>query len=65
MTAQPAPREPFFDEPPSPSSFIWSVADLMRGDYIQSEYGRLILPFTVVRRLDCVMEATKPAVQIG
>jgi type I restriction enzyme M protein len=44
------------------SSFIWSVADLLRGDYRQSEYGRVILPFTVLRRLDCVLEATKPAV---
>src|SRR3978361_2184569 len=44
------------------SSFIWSVADLLRGDYKQSEYGRVILSFTVLRRLDCVLEATKPAV---
>lgn len=44
------------------SSFIWSVADLLRGDYKQSEYGKIILPFTVLRRLDCVLEATKPAV---
>ncbi len=44
------------------SSFIWSVADLLRGDYKQSEYGRVILPLTVLRRLDCVLEATKPAV---
>ncbi|MFZ2987531.1 type I restriction-modification system subunit M, partial [Ideonella sp.] len=44
------------------SSFIWSVADLLRGDYKQSEYGRVILPFTVLRRLDCVLDATKPAV---
>ncbi len=44
------------------SAFIWSVADLLRGDYKQSEYGRVILPFTVLRRLDCVLEATKPAV---
>jgi len=47
---------------PNLSSFIWSVADLLRGDYKQSEYGRVILPFTVLRRLDCVLEATKPAV---
>ncbi|MCK6426643.1 MAG: type I restriction-modification system subunit M [Burkholderiaceae bacterium] len=47
---------------PALSSFIWSVADLLRGDYKQSEYGRVILPFTVLRRLDCVLEATKPAV---
>ena len=39
---------------PNLSSFIWSVADLLRGDYKQSEYGKVILPFTVLRRLDCV-----------
>lgn len=44
------------------SSFIWSVADLLRGDYKQSEYGRVILPFTVLRRLDCVLDGTKGAV---
>ena len=43
------------------SSFIWSVADLLRGDYRQSEYGKVILPFTVLRRLDCALEVTKPA----
>ena len=47
---------------PNLSSFIWSVADLLRGDYKQSEYGKVILPFTVLRRLDCVLEDTKPAV---
>src|SRR5436309_12785340 len=44
------------------ASFIWSVADLLRGDYKQSEYGKVILPFTILRRLDCVLESTKPAV---
>ena len=44
------------------SSFIWSVADLLRGDYKQSEYGKVILPFTILRRLDCVLQATKPKV---
>ncbi len=44
------------------SAFIWSVADLLRGDYKQSEYGKVILPFTVLRRLDCVLEPTKVAV---
>lgn len=44
------------------SAFIWSVADLLRGDYKQSEYGRVILPFTVLRRLDCVLAPTKEAV---
>lgn len=41
------------------SAFIWSVADLLRGDYEQSEYGRVILPFTVLRRLDCVIAPVK------
>jgi type I restriction enzyme M protein len=44
------------------SSLIWSVADLLRGDYKQSEYGKVILPFTVLRRMDCVLEETKEAV---
>src|SRR5665213_1410772 len=47
---------------PNLSAFIWSVADLLRGDYKQSEYGKVILPFTVLRRLDCVLERSKPAV---
>lgn len=41
------------------SALIWSVADLLRGDYKPSEYGRVILPFTVLRRLDCVLASTK------
>src|SRR3989338_8073636 len=44
------------------SSFIWSVADLLRGDYKQSEYGKVILPFTVLRRLACLWEPPTPAV---
>ncbi len=44
------------------SSFIWSVADLLRGDYKQSEYGKVVLPFTVLRRLDCVLDSTKAKV---
>jgi type I restriction enzyme M protein len=44
------------------SSLIWSVAELLRGDYKQSDYGKVILPFTVLRRLDCVLEPTKKAV---
>jgi len=44
------------------SAFIWSVADLLRGDYKQSDYGKVILPFTVLRRLDCVLAGTKAAV---
>ncbi|RLB49834.1 MAG: SAM-dependent DNA methyltransferase [Deltaproteobacteria bacterium] len=43
-------------------AFIWSVADLLRGDYKQSEYGRVILPFLVLRRLDQVLAPTRKAV---
>ena len=42
--------------------FIWAVADLLRGDYKQSEYGKVILPLTVLRRLDSVLEGTKAKV---
>jgi type I restriction enzyme M protein len=41
------------------ASFIWSVADKLRGVYKQSEYGRVILPLVVLRRLDCVLEPTR------
>ncbi|MGJ4733672.1 type I restriction-modification system subunit M [Leptospira levettii] len=44
------------------ASFIWSVADTLRGDFKQSEYGRIILPFTVLRRLECVLEKTREKV---
>ena len=40
------------------AAFIWSVADLLRGDFKQSQYGRIILPFTILRRLECVLEDT-------
>jgi type I restriction enzyme M protein len=46
---------------PALSAFIWSVADLLRGDYKQSDYGKVILPFTVLRRLDCVLLPTMAA----
>jgi type I restriction enzyme M protein len=42
--------------------FIWSVADLLRGDYKAHEYGQVILPLTVLRRLDCVLEPTNDVV---
>ena len=43
-------------------SNIWNIAELLRGDYKQSEYGRIILPFTLLRRLDCMLEPTKEKV---
>ena len=42
---------------------IWAVADLLRGDYKRHEYGQVILPFTVLRRLDAVMAPTREAVR--
>ncbi|MDH2428889.1 class I SAM-dependent DNA methyltransferase [Sphaerisporangium sp. TRM90804] len=42
---------------------IWSVADLLRGDYKRHEYGGVILPFTLLRRLDAVMAPTRQAVR--
>ena len=44
------------------SSFIWGTADLLRSSYKQHEYGDIILPFTVMRRLDIVLVPTKQAV---
>lgn len=44
------------------SSFIWGTADLLRNSFKQHEYGGIILPFTVMRRLDVVLEPTKQAV---
>lgn len=41
------------------ADFIWSVADLLRGDYKRSEYGKVILPMTLLRRMDCVMADTR------
>ncbi len=44
------------------AAFIWSLADLLRGDFKQSQFGRIILPFTLLRRLECVLAPTKEAV---
>ena len=44
------------------AEFIWSVADLLRGDFKRSQYGRIILPFTLLRRMECVLAPTKQAV---
>ncbi|WP_234540053.1 type I restriction-modification system subunit M [Streptomyces shenzhenensis] len=44
------------------ANHAWSVADLLRGDYKQSDYGKVILPFTVLRRLECVLEPTRDKV---
>jgi type I restriction enzyme M protein len=48
--------------PSNLAAYIWSLADLLRGDFKQSQYGRIILPFTLLRRLECVLADTKAAV---
>src|SRR6202163_3098780 len=49
-------------KPARVSALIWSIAELLRGDFRPADYGSFILPFTVLRRIDCVLEAKKPAV---
>jgi type I restriction enzyme M protein len=44
------------------SSFAWSIADILRGDFKQADYGKVILPFVVMRRLDCILEVNKAKV---
>lgn len=44
------------------ASESWAIADLLRGDFKQSQYGRIILPFCLLRRLECVLAPTKDAV---
>ncbi len=44
------------------AAYSWSIADLLRGDFKQSQYGRIILPFTLLRRLECVLAPTKAKV---
>lgn len=44
------------------AAYCWTIADLLRGDFKQSQYGRIILPFTLLRRLECVLESSKDKV---
>lgn len=48
--------------PTANAGLIWAIAELLRGDYRQSDYGKVILPFTLLRRLDCVLTPTRQAV---
>ena len=43
-------------------SFVWAIAETLRGDFKQFEYGKVILPFVVLRRLDCILEDSKSTV---
>lgn len=44
------------------AAYCWSIADLLRGDFKQSQYGRIILPFTLLRRMECVLADSKDKV---
>jgi type I restriction enzyme M protein len=44
------------------ASFAWSIAEILRGDFKQSDYGKVVLPLVVMRRLDCILEASKTVV---
>lgn len=44
------------------ANFIWQIADLLRGPYRPPQYERVMLPLVVLRRFDCVLADTKPAV---
>ena len=55
-------REMQREEIRSLGGFVWSIADILRGDFKQSEYGKVILPFVVLRRLDCILEVSKKQV---
>lgn len=45
------------------ANFIWGVAGLLRGDYRQSDYGKVVLPFVLHRRLECVLDGTRDEVR--
>ncbi|MCP4934252.1 MAG: SAM-dependent DNA methyltransferase [bacterium] len=47
------------ETPNNLAAYCWSIADLLRGDFKQSQYGRIILPFTLLRRLEGVLGASK------
>lgn len=44
-------------------NFLWSIADQLRGVYKPHQYGGVVLPFTILRRLDCILEPTRDEVR--
>jgi type I restriction enzyme M protein len=47
------------------AEFLWKIADLIKDDYDAKDYEDVILPFTLLRRLDCVLEPTRAAVHLA
>jgi type I restriction enzyme M protein len=62
MTSTNGTTSPNGAKPARVSTLIWSIAELLRGDVRPADYGSFALPFTVLRRIDCVLEAKKSAV---
>ena len=46
----------------SVANFLWVIADLLNGAFKKSEFHKIILPFTVLRRIDYALEATQTKV---
>ena len=46
------------------ANLVWGIANILRGTYKPAQYGSVILPFTILRRIDCVLDATTDAAQI-
>ena len=44
------------------ANFIWSIANKLRGTYMPDKYGDVIIPMTIIRRVECAQESTKEAV---
>jgi len=44
------------------ATLIWNIAELLRGPFQPNQYGDVVLPFTILRRLDCILEPTKDQV---
>ena len=61
-TPLPAAREVGAVASNNNANLVWSIANILRGTYKPAQYGSVILPFTILRRLDCVLEKSKDAV---
>ena len=57
--SQIGPEEQIENTAQTNANLIWKIADLLRGPYQPNQYGDVILPFTILRRLDCILEPTK------
>ncbi len=47
------------------ANFIWSIANKLRGSYMPDKYGDVIIPMTILRRFECILEPTKDKVLVA